>query len=298
MSVAFDEIDDSPHFNAGPRGEMGATRKFRIVWSNVEEFLSELLFGGVWGLPAQFPLFPALRVSGVDIVPFIEVPQGGVLTNHQTQNSTHDHALVTVTYGPGENNTTDNGNKELPDGTWAEYSLDIAGEFVEVPGQFLKFQSDDERLPADVHPVVRVPTISHSVRWHRVYAPPWNHIADLTGLVNSAEWKIPATGMLVSAETLLFASASSAKTYDVKNNRDTWSLEYRFAQKCPKHLATTVSARGGINHTTGGSDTVYGWNHVLRKNGTWDIPVSATTGDKMYQAADFAPLFTVEPAFL
>ena len=295
MAVLFEEVDDSPHFNAGPRGEMGATRKFKIVWNQVEEFLSELLFGGIFGLPAQFPLFPALRVSGIDIVPFIEIPQVGTLTDHQTQNSTHDHALVTVSYGPGENNTTQNTDD---DGTWAEYEIGIAGEFVEVPGQFLKFQSDNERLPADVHPVVRVPTVGHTVRWHRVYAPPWEQIANLTGLVNANEWKIPATGMLVTAETLLFASASSSKTYDIKNGRDTWSLTYSFQQKTPKHLATTVSARGGIKHTTGGSDTVYGWNHILRKDGSWDIPVSATTGDKMYQSGDFAALFTVEPAFL
>ena len=295
MPVAFEEIDDSPHFNAGPRGEMGATRKFKIAWGNVEEFLVELLFGGVFGLPAQFPLFPALRVSGVDMVPLIEAPQGGVLTNHQTQNSTHDFALVTVTYGPGENNTT---SQDLPDGTWAEYDMQFAGEFVEVQGQFLKYASDNERLPADVHPVVRVPAIDHVIRWHRVPAPPFEHIANLDGLVNANEWKVPATGMWMAAETLLFMAPSLSRSYDVKNEQRTWTMEYRFRQKSPKYMATTAAARGGIKATSGTSETVYGWNHVLRKDGTWDRVVNATTGDRLYQSGDFAQLFTFQADFL
>lgn len=298
MPVVFQEIDDSPHFHAGPRGEMGATRKFKILWSDVEAFLTEMLFGGIWGLPAQFPTFPGLRVSDVAIVPFIETPQGGTLTNHQTQNSLHDDALVTVTYAPGENNTTGNGNKELPSGTWAEYDIQFAGEFVEVEGQNLKYDSDNERLPADVHPVVHVPQIDHVIRWHRVYAPPWEHIANLEGKINSNEWKVPATGMHMAAETLLFVPGGARQSYDIQSNRPTWSLEYRFRQKSPKYMGTTAGSRGGVKATAGSGETVYGWNHILRKNGTWDTPVNATTGDKMYQADDFAPLFEVQPAFL
>ena len=296
MAVSFSEVNDSPHFMVGPRGEMGGRREFKIAWGDIEAFAAELLYDGIFGLPAQFPTFPALRVSNIDVKPWQIKHNITGLVDHQTQNAKHDFAHVTVDYAPGNLDSID---PDLPDGIWAEYDQQFSGEMIEVAGQYLVWETDSVRLPADVHPTVRVPYVDHVIKWHRVSAPPWKTIADLQGMVNSNEWEIPATHLNVWEESLLFMGASSQVSYDIRDTRQSFTLTYTFRHKAHKYLNTTAGSEGGVrNPAAVGSPVVHGWNYVLRPNGVWDRPLHKDTNDPMYDSADFSDLFALDVLFL
>jgi hypothetical protein len=314
MTITYlDEVNDSPHERFNRKGEATLVRQFKVKHSERMEFVEGLLFGGtitVMGspvaiyLPLQYPGFPAVRVDDVDVKPFIENHIGvGTLTNIETHIAAHEYSLVVVTYTPLD--AAEAGDQSLPDGTWAEYDIETASEFITLKSSKLKWEDTGLSLPADSQTGKLSPKHAHVVRWHNVTQPPWDAIGSLEGCVNENEWTIPSTGIHVHEETMLFMGAKTKKTFSLfaQSNR-TWSLEYRFLMRAVKHFDSQ-----GAMHKDGSPKTkVYGWNHQFRGNhqwvdgsgtvhsGSWGRPVDVD-GNPSYPSGDFADLFAFEAGF-
>ena len=298
MPVSFQETQNSPFEEFSRDGTATLVREFIVDWGDRLTFAGELLSGGSYSLPKQYPGLSGIRVDTVKIKPRIGKAGGGAFSNVETNLVTHDEALVTVTYTPGDPGTAD---PSLPSGTWAEYSIEESAEMLEIDPVALKWESDDEIVTANVRPTVLVPQTVHTVTWHSVTSPPWGHISLLKGKVNSNAWQIPSTGHYVYPETLMFMGATTQKTFDIDNTARTWSLTYRFWEKSIKAIGEGV---GAVYDSASPSPTpeVYGWNHVWRpvSNASvpkWDKPLNLGNDDPLFQSDDFSDLFTLQASF-
>lgn len=301
-SVSWVEVDGSPKIRSN-RTSIAGIRQFKVDWSDSETFATELLFGGTGGRPQTFPNFPNLYVDELNVEPFIINPSGGTFTDPETNNSLHDTALVTVNYTPlsdpenPDSATTDPGNQadkvQLDDGTWAEYSMDFSGEFQTLPGRVLVWETDSLQVAPDAHPTIKLPLTTHVVKWTQVPYPPFEHISNMRGCVNDAEWRIPVTSQRLARWTLLFMGAQARRVYK-RSGSNGWELTYTFKERCIKALAN-IKSGGGVRVGFNQNITSVGWNHAFRDGKTpgWDIPVLADGGaDKyLYSDVDFKKLF-------
>lgn len=292
-SVPFEEIGASPNGRGSRRGDLVFNREFKVAWANASTFVTELLFGGLLGLPKQFPGWPGMRVQEVTQEPYLENPtNNATFYDVETYLVTHEFARIKVTYGPL---TPPNGNDNLPDGTYAEYEQEEAGEFFEIPGSNMKWYSDNVPI-TDVRATTLIPMTDHSIQWHRVPTPPWDAISSLKGRVNSVSFRIPATGQWVAPETLLFMGSKVKKTFNLFTAAGTWSMSYRFRERAIKAFQNNAGAiyTSSANATAA---TVIGWNHAYRRDtGTWQRRVSMA-GEKEYQTGAFTSLFAFGVGF-
>jgi len=232
----------------------------------------------------------------VKINPWARKAQGGDFNDIETQIVTHDHALVTVTYTPGEPGEND---PSLPSGTWAEYSIEESAEIMTLPAEAMKWEGSDTPVTADVHPGILIPQTVHVVTWHSVTDPPWGHISTLKGKVNENAWQVPATGHYMYPETLLFMGATAEKSFDIANSKRTWSLTYRFWEKSIKAIGQGAGAAYDTA-TPSPSLKVYGWNHAWDPDpllATWDKPISNASDETLYQVGDLSDLFTLQAGY-
>lgn len=302
-SVAFEEIGESPSGRGSRKGDLVFTREFKIAWSDQLVFVQELMFGGLLGLPKQFPGWPAMRVQEVTVSPYIVKPiNNSIFYDVETDITQHEFAKVTVSYGPLQ---AANSNDNLPDGTYAEYEQEESGEFLEVKGdKDDNFSTNLEWLDGtkitDVNATIMVGMTDHTMSWHRVPYPPWAAVSGLKGRVNSVPFRIPATGQWVAPETLLFMGSKCKKTFNTKTASPTWSMTYRFRERVIKTFTSSVTISGGgvfITSAAAAAAVVYGWNHAYRQQtGAWERRFSPS-GEPEYASGDFANLFAFEVGF-
>ncbi len=292
-SVPYDEIGSSPSGRGSRKGDLVFNREFKVAWVHVQAFVAELLFGGLLGLPKQFPGWPAMRVNEVSQEPLIEKPESESGYNDvELYLMKHEFARIKVSYGPLQ---VPNANDNLPDGTFAEYEQEEAGEFFEIPGSALKWETDGQEIP-DVKSTTQIGMTDHSVSWHRVVTPPWDAISELKGCVNEAAFRIPATGQWVAPETLLFMGSKVKKTFNLLTASPTWSLNYRFRERAIKAFRNASGAIYG-NSINATSATVIGWNYAYRQStGTWQRRVNVI-GLPEYSEGDFDDLFVFGTGF-
>ena len=84
MSVAFEELEDSPRIHIREQGTL-ATRVFRVAWDDWRQFVEALLgsyqivgCSYVFVPPLEFPGLPNLVVSDVRIEPFADHLRDGI----------------------------------------------------------------------------------------------------------------------------------------------------------------------------------------------------------------------------
>lgn len=295
-SVPFEEIAESPIGKGSRKGDLVFNREFQLAWDDAPAFVIELLFGGVLGLPKQFPGWPAMRVQEVSQEPYLPKPLNNTgFYDVEAYLNRHPLARIKVTYGPLQ---AANANDNLPDGTYAEYEQDEAGEFFEIKDAALYWESGNV-LIEDIHPTILIGMTDHSLSWHRVPSPPWAAISDLKGRINDAAFRIPATGQWVAAGTLLFMGSKVKKTFNLLTANPTWSMSYRFRERAVK--AFTPTAPAGVYDSQGNAaavaTTVVGWNFAYRNStGTWERRVNAF-GDPEYSSGDMSRLFAFEIGF-
>lgn len=291
-SVPFEEIGASPSGRGSRRGDLVFNREFKVNWAYASTFVTELLFGGLLGLPKQFPGWPGMRVQEVTQEPYIEKPtNNATFYDVETYLVEHEFARIKVAYGPL---TPPNANDNLPDGTYAEYEQEEAGEFFEIPGSKMAWYPSLK--PTNVPAVTLISMTDHSIQWHRVPTPPWDAISSLKGCVNETAFRIPATGQWVAPETLLFMGSKVKKTFNLFTAAGTWSLSYRFRERSIKAFR---SATGAIYTTSSAASaaTVIGWNHSYRQEtNAWERRVNPLL-EKEYQTGAFTSLFAFGVGF-
>jgi hypothetical protein len=220
------------------------------------------------------PAFPGMFADTFAIEKIAPNPRQAAITNPQYQALTHNtDAKITITYK----------RLTIDDNILISYEQQEQGEFVTVPSRGLKWQSDNQWLPADVDAAYPTTTTRHVITWNQVRNPPWQTLAECINKVNSVPFRIPATQQFLSAGTLLFAERSASTSLTIEG-LTTWKLTLTFLEKAQTSWSTTGGAAIG-------SGTVYGWNWQWREDiGDFDRP-KTSLGAYTFQETDLRRIF-------
>jgi hypothetical protein len=284
MSVSFEELEGSPRLSVNESG-ITAWRSFRVAWADWPAFCGELIgsyrvVGGsfIFTAPLEFPGFPNLVVSDIQVEPFDPAcPDGtGVGTLAATPNQyTAGGARIAVMYTTAFD--VDNQPRAdlptVPKGTYLTYRADLGAEYVATPGRTWRWQAaGDPVVPDDVNPGLLIPQGTFHLTWHRVALPPWGTIRALRGKVNGG------TFVGAPAGTVLFLGARVRRQFHFFQLGGFWEVQYTF-QENTKELTTAAKV---------------GWNYFYKeaKVGSehW-VPIADEDGNAPYGAGDLTQLF-------
>lgn len=293
--MAFDfpihELNDSPQVDLA-RDSIRGVRRFLIPDANQFDFavgMTAVSTGYGMG-PAAFPRFTAARVERIHFEPFSHKPDSRTITDPTTQyntftgDSTHGPCtcLAVVYYSASAQNmqTSDPRDDGLPEGTWATYQQRASGEFMSVPGRALYWPSDNKSVGQDAKGTIYIPLADHVITWHRVSSPPWDVISEMKGQVNSGNFRLPGSGQMREAKTLLFESSEASTEFKFDPSQpQLWTLSYTLREKRIKCFQSGVP-------------TIVGWNHLFNENsGAWEEPKCRVTDKFFHYTGDFARLF-------
>ncbi len=284
MVVSFEELEGSPRIQIREEGTE-AQRFFRIDWDDWPDFARELVghykvTGDAFSFiePIEFPGFPNLIVSQLEIEPFEPSrPDGAkVITLRSGANRYLDGgARITAMY------TTrfDRDNQpraEMPqpvDGTYLTYSADLGADYMATPGRNWNWDAPpgDPKVGADVNPGLLIPQGAFQLTWRRVALPPWDTIRQLRGKVNQAQF------MGAPAETVLFLGAKATREFQFVEDGGYWRIEYHFLENT-KELTTGAKV---------------GWNHFHKETsvaGEHWVAIEDADGTRPYKSGDFTQL--------
>lgn len=275
ITVPFEEHEDSPMESGNRKGEMRFTRVFITAWDDRWLFVQQLFSGGFVGLPMSYPGWPTVFADDFDITRIVNDPINATITDPATQLLRHrSKAKITVNYSV----------MQFENGNLIEYEQQESGEFITVPSRGLKWASDGNALPADVHAAYPTSTTKHHITWSNVMNPPFALMASMINKVNSVAFLIPSSGQVFVPGSLLFAERSTSITLTFQGTT-AWKIGMTFLEKSQTQWSTTGD--GPI-----GGSTVYGWNYQWRDDlGIFDRPINATTGAHTFQSADLRLLF-------
>ena len=282
MAVEFKELAGSPVESYEPQG-MKAERRLLCAYEDRYTVLAALLGGGT-SSQAGYPECPAIVATRVRIEPFEKRPDDqGTFDNLTADLNSYTGQFVEVVVNyemPGSDGT----RKDLPNtepGTLLTYRMDFAGEYVVLPGNTLRWQSDATApVTPEAVPTLRIPVVEHHVTWNRVSDPPWDAIRACVGAVNDS----PLLG--ADAETVLFDGARAERQFTGVDGQQQpqfgWRITYVFREKTIKVLDEDEN------------QVSLGWNHcycVSAASGPqWDRIVDAN-GNTLYRTVDFSTLF-------
>lgn len=282
MAVVFEELAGSPSLRLAD-GKFQGTRKFKVAWSDVVDFVIELVGGYrvvsevlTYVPPATFPLAPLATVGEVSCEPFPpDRPDGVSIVDLSTGANDYAWALVTAQYRIRfeEANKARADLPDVPEGTLLTYSSDLGLEYEATPGRTFLWSADSSPVADDVHPGIVVPTEEMRLSWQRVPSPPWDAIRDLRGKVNDATFLNHAAG------TVLFVGARTSREFQILDP-GLFRLDYHFRVR---EVQSTASA-----------GTRFGWNHRYRQEavtGEHWLEIADQDGNRPYAEGDFLDLF-------
>lgn len=285
ITVSFQEHEDSPRESGNRSGQLSLSRVFLTAWADRWTFLRELFSDGPFGLPASYSSeWPGVVADTFQITRLVNAPNADTVSDPNTQQLTHDTlAVITVTYSPldSEQQDSDPGEEQLPEGTFATYHQSQSVEFLSTPSRGLKWSSDNVLLPPDITAVLPQMLTQHTVTWHQVRDVPWKFLSSIKGKVNQTAVRLPGSRQTFQPGTLLFEGLDDETTLSFSDSSPSRKLELRFTEKSQPFLVTS---------TAGGADagTVYGWNHQYRPDTQdYDEPVNAADGSPLFQVAEF-----------
>ncbi len=277
--VFFDELNTSPsqvrasRFATGNPVNRATTRTGRILWSQLEAFLTECIPNPP-NLPGQHPEAPYLYVNSVNVV-----PEPGVHESCDGEVATFLTGVATITYTPLDY-TPDRITRNTT------FSMDVMNipfsqmYWAGVPGE-LDPEATIEGVVIpnpDITSYIHIPVVEHSYTFENVplmSAPAIRTaIRENLGKVNQAEFDG------YPAEALLFAGGRISFTFG-NLGFQTFSYEYSFHER--------ILSEG---------ENEFGWNHFFRSDqagsGKWDrMSTSQETYKPIYELSDsFGELFT------
>lgn len=299
MGVQFKELGGSPTGTFTREG-FQSERQFLCAWENLSAIIRELMgFGTTFGDgPANFPGLPGALVKSVKFEPFEKCPDNqevfdDLINDINTFSGKYIQLDVSYEQSDDENDRNKEDNNE-PDksnpGSYLQYSMDFATEYMTVRGPSLKWESRvDAPVPPEALQPIRISIIEHKISWHRVINPPWVAIGNQVGTLNNAVFLGAPIGCV------LFDGCKASKEFVTYNDFNQplryYKLEYLFREKRIRGFAY----RPGV----GDSPQDIGWNYTYRGlpegAGNWDRLMDQN-GKFLYPETDFAELFKGEIA--
>lgn len=248
MAVSdWEELQGSPKITVDRQGGK-STRMFKIPWDDRNLFLSRTIQpNAISGYPAQsfIPGWGFQICQSVTFEPQIEGTDLPVVSE-----TAYAYCTATVEYAPPPDDQEDNrpddtpgsgqgggdgnntpggeqgatGGQESDNFTHVTWDINVGGEFLTLPNLGLKWGTDDTDVIEDVHAGMVIPTIEHTVTWHRCRQPPWGAIRSRIGCVNSGSF------MGAETELLLFLGAEGTQER-TDQGLSCWTLRYKFSEK-------------------------------------------------------------------
>jgi len=311
MGVAFRELDDSPEYLISQKG-MKAKRTILISTSDFGPMLREIYGSGLAignSTGCTFPGINNLLVTTVRANAWPKITDG---TGEDFDDITTDLATYTDQLPPKRRFVKLEINYEtlpissFPDlsvqeGTRVTYRMDFGGEYMDLPGRSFTWEDKPaEVVPADIKPMLKIPTAEHHITWHNVISVPWKKIRAYRGCVNGEEW------LGWEKETLLFEGANAEGElvgYDYNTGPVfAYQVHYLFRER----TITDGSATGDPDDDNIDNEHMFGWLHAYRTRPHDDAGWDRLLDTKQYQdnpetaggpypvVAGFNPLFFYE----
>lgn len=285
----------------GPSGsinEAGGSIKERYIIqaSNLEAFINESIpppqvFGGfvVKGQRRALPGSTVFFTKRVDFAPHTgQLPADPLGADSGAPAKTYDGDLtldIEYELGLADDDEVDPNDPE----TFLEHSVNVAGEFLNVPTKNLDAKDSDVngsgsgeqkavQSPADVVSKV-IANLEHTLSWKFALKPNWTTIIKALGTVNAAALPILLNA---PAETVLFAGVSGRQEYVWTGAKapnavkiKPWSLDFKFLHK-------QIEDDGNL----------YSWQHCWIANEHKWRKILRQPGDRpLYETSDHLALF-------
>jgi len=287
-------------FSPGITGEITPTSGSfevveRIAWADTIPRLREIFpisTSSVIGLPEVDPFFGTYRASSVKMRAHGGEPKQigrNIGFTAGVQIPVYDHNIFTITYSSNQNDYTDSSEQSNDPVPFLSHSWSAGGEIITVENADMKWSGGDA---ARAHAAASnanfiVPTIEHSITWHRVKTPPFEAIRSALGKVNVSTMDFD-TGTNIWPETLLFLGAELSRDILTDGTR-AWQVVYKFSER---RVDTGYASNGvqyfdgvgryiesSIRYTPGsitapglddsglpfGTNIIGGWNHFFRQ---------------------------------
>jgi len=289
MTVAFQELAGSPRFVLDENGIFTARREFHVAWSDWRTLVDDLrgvvrrvdTKGYLVSAQANFPDFPALEVSRIEVEPFDpEHPDGTAPLAAVSQGLNTYHASgarVRVEYKASD--LSDESDKpKHQNGTFLSWQREIGVDVLSVPGRYWRWTGGPTTDLEDDLPLgIRIPVATHSLTWTNLARPPEQAIRRLRGAVNNV------TFLGAPAGCVLFVGARITNQFQLDGSTR-HRLEYTFSEKTVPKISDP--------------STVVGHNHFYYGPGNggehWFEIINKTTSARVYPSADLSQLFFYE----
>jgi len=264
----------------------------RIAWADTIARILEIFplsTSSSIGLPEVDPFFGTYRASSIRMrAQGAEPKQIGknIGFTAGVQIPVYDYNVFTITYSSTESSYGDISDPESKDPVpFLSHSWSAGGEVVTMENAEMTWSGGAK---AKAHAAASnanfiVPTIEHSITWHRVHSPPFAAIRSALGKVNKTTMDFD-TGENIWPETLLFLGAELNRDILSDGSR-AWQVVYKFSErrvdtgyKNNSQVADGVGEyiEDGVVYTAGGGFftdnglpistlTLGGWNHFFRQ---------------------------------
>ncbi len=222
------------------------------------------------------PLSGKYRASSVHIEPFqgdkTPVRAGGTFANSDL----YDHGInserptykAVVTYSSSQRTFDDDGDSSNTRDpvTMLSHSISIGGEYITLDdqakirwgeysgGSYTEATTNNEPLKGQ-EAGFPIPTMEHSIHWHRVVSPPFQAIYDSVGCLNSVPMQFNVGTFY--PQTVLFLGAEISRDV-MSDGQRAWSVTYRFSIK--KLDEERVATASQLNYN---GNKYGGWNHFF-----------------------------------
>ena len=249
-AIAFEEISlptKSPQEKWARQGGFSAVRTLKCAWADRLTLARQLLraytvvtLGRTFIVGDLYPYRSRCYVTGITgITPVGKATSGSPIS--------WPHAYLTVQYegrsftpggasgGPGVSSSSVSSNQEFF--TVADFTLDVAAEFLTLPGKKLYWNDVDSTSSGALEPIEDVEApgrlvrmMDTSVNWRESGTLP-TALHTLAGYVNSDEVTSTVLGWTFPIETLLYQGISATKEIFSDGSTDVWDVTGRLTYR-------------------------------------------------------------------
>jgi hypothetical protein len=255
-STVVEEMNSSPQIMAN-RTSQSITRELKLAWDSIGTLINEC-FPAPPDVPGVHPLASFLYVEELEFAPFHPDAGEEVVDFGGGAQNQYLLAKCKVKYGPLPYDPT----------TLLTRKFSVGGEVMTYPSASIRWVGEVTTISGDGISAGKIlPSVDHSITFHRVVTPPYEDIRDLVGKVNESEFED------VAEECLLFLGAEMSFVFTT-TGQEMWTVDYKFQERLVQALGIQL-----------------GWNYFWREDlGIW-AKLETKNGDPIYPSGDFTPLF-------
>lgn len=231
----FEELEGSPTESFDSSGII-VSRRVKIPWSQRLEFIAAMKGNTVqngdttiYTPPQQYEDIPGLYVDTANAEPWHGPEISDKLGDGKW--ATYQHALVSITYRTGTNNSSGGGTEnEDPLSVFTTEDIEPTAEYLTLSNTKLYWDAARTRPLAETEAPTK---LIRGLEWvytvHRLRSLP-NAVKDLTGKVNSNTITSRRFGFAFAAETLLYAPPR-IRIETMSDGTEAMSAEFRFTYR-------------------------------------------------------------------